>query len=260
MLNPNIPPPDDAQMTRLAKGLGIPLDASMYEKASPKAGLDVGQWFYIFIAGKLRIALREDDMVAYICEAEASVNDEEIIETLKICNFVDAHIPPSGHIHGLLSHQWVPVCEGKANSQPIWTDYCLPGEPQKLIPANTLRLMSLNLESLWERTHFNNTKLKAGTNIRTEEENGVIRFYAQNEGILHIFRDTISVLLIIEGDINYKIGNLEFDGEIFIKGSVGLNFSVSSESNITVGENVETRIVALGNVQAQFVQDAQKKP
>lgn len=495
-----VSPPDDAQMNWLAKGLGMPLDASMCEKAGPKAGFDVGQSFYIFMAGKLRIALREDGMIAYVCEAEPDANDDEIVETLKICNFVDAHIPPSGHIHGLLAHQWVPVCEGSANTQPIWTQYCLPGESETVFPMHTLRLMSGHLETLWERSAFKNTFLggyaglaattddvlatvktednpargsdvfgrylsetnvylpqpvagenvvkegdaykatsygyvlliddilsvqpplwidaegvyaywcsldsrsrpvtledvqhdlkehgvvdgikqgaieelldavqegnqpkeahliaegippvhgqnaafeivvgshnrsgplrsdgsvdfrrvdldpevvsgqeiaiahqptagksgkniygneikgrdgstagiKAGTNVFAEEQNGEIHYFSRVGGVIKFMRNELSVvdLLIIEGDINYKTGNLEFKGEVFIKGSVGPNFTVSAESHITVVGNVEsgatimskgnitvgkgiigrkTRVMAVGHVQAQFVQDA----
>ena len=121
--------------------------------------------------------------------------------------------------------------------------------------------------------------IKAGKNVRAEEIDGEIHFYATEEGVLKFLRDELSVvdLLIIEGDINYKTGNLEFNGEIFIKGSVGPNFTISAESSITVAGNVEsgatlmakgnvtvgkgiigrkTRVMALGNVQTQFVQDA----
>lgn len=494
------PPPDEAKMIWLAQGLKHPIEASMFEKAPPKAGLDAGQNFYVLPAGRLRLALREDGMVAYITEVAAGVNDDEILETLRICNLVDAEIPPGGHLHGLLTKGWVAVCAGQPNREAIWTEYCLPGEPNKILPVDTLKLMSNSLNHLWEHPNiaeaypglycgvsalpgdvlanvhttmasskgydifgrhlvvllpdaaqpvagenviFENDQfqatcyghvflednvlsvkppfwmdrdstqlywclldsrsrpvtendvqsfldqqkivkgidqqkietllteipngehtpgahliaqgqipehgkdaylellvdtqkrtgkmredgsvdfrevdftpeakpdaeiarlhppkpgvdgenlhgekapayqgkmldIKTNDHVRKEEKEGIIHYYALNEGVVTRTRHALMVLdlLVIDGDINYKTGNLKFSGEIFIRGTVGPSFSVIADGNITVGGNVETgaklmskgnvlvgkgisgrktRVIALGDIQAQFVSES----
>ncbi|MFT5366042.1 MAG: hypothetical protein ACI8V2_000984 [Candidatus Latescibacterota bacterium] len=495
-----VPPPDEAKMLWLAQGLKQPIEASVYKKAPPKAGLDTGQNFYMINAGRLRLALREDGMVAYISEVADGVNDEEILETLKICNLVDTDIPPGGHIHGLLSRGWVQVCAGQVDQESISTKYNYPGEPTKALPIDTLKLMSQEIEGLWAKPDMGTaypglhcgltalpgdvlatiqTKLapvggydifgrhllsklsdlsqpKLGENvvldgnqfrascygyvvlfenvlsikppfwidqeaihlywclldhrprpvtehdvqafldknhivegiqqkiietllteipegkhtlgahlvaeaeapvhgkdgylellvdtqkrigtlhndgsvdfgavdfkpeaqpnveiarlhpasvgkpgrtirgeiakphqgiamrlnqdesIRVEEKEGILHYFATKAGVVKHTRTEILILdlLVIDGDINYKTGNLNFQGEIFIKGSVGPSFSVIANGNITVGGNVEigakimskgnilvgkgisgrkTRVIALGHIQAQFVSDA----
>lgn len=494
------PPPDEAKMLWLAQGLKQTIEPSMYQKAPPKAGLDAGQGFYIVPAGRLRLALREDGMVAYISELSEGVNNEEILDTMRQCNLVDAQIPPGGHIHGLLSNGWVQVCTGQPDQASVWTEYYCPGEPDQALPVDTLKLMSQSIARLWDdpdisavypslycgltalpgdvlatvqttatpeggydifgrylmpnladtsqpkvgenvildgeqyrascygyvvlqdnvlsvkppfwidqesvRLYWclldqrarpvtehdvqafldkNNIvegiqqqtieslltdipegkhatgahlvaeaeapvhgkdaylellvdthkrigtirgdgsvdfsavdfKLEAQTNaeiarlhpvvtgkpgrtirgeiakphqgvamplktndaIRTENKDGIIHYYATKSGVVRHTRTEISVLdfLLIEGDINYKTGNLNFQGEIFISGSVGPSFSIVADGNITVCGSVDTgakimskgnvlvgkgisgrktRVMALGYIQAQFVSDA----
>ena len=494
-----VPPPDEAKMVWLAHGLKQAIKPSTYQKAPPKAGLDTGQNFYVLPAGRLRLALREDGMVVYVTEVAEGVNDEEILETLKVCNLVGAEIPPSGHIHGLLSRGWVQVCVGQSDQESVWTEYRCPGEPTKILPVETLKSMSQLIENLWDQpdisaaypslycgltalsgdvlaaiqttvapikgydifgrqlgaklpelsqpdpgenvvfdgeeyrascygyvtlldnvlsvkppfwmdresvrlywclldsrerpvtehdiqgfldknniaegiqqktietllmdipegTHMTGAhllaegeapvhgkdanlellvdtrkrigalredgsvdfrgvdfvpeaqpnieiarlhpatkgqpgrtihgeeakaidgtalKLKNDDNIRVEEKEGIIHYYATKEGAVKHTRTEISILdlLVIDGDINYKTGNLNFAGEIFISGSVGPSFSVIADGNITVGGNVETgakimskgnvlvgkgilgrktRVMALSHIQAQFVSE-----
>ena len=495
-----VPPPDEAKMVWLAQGVKQPINSSMYTKAPPKAGLDAGQNVYVIVVGRLKLALREDGMVAYITEVAEGVNDEEIVETLRNCNLVDAEIPPGGHIHGLLANGWVQVCAGQSDREPVWTEYCYPGEAKEILPVDTLKLMSQKIASLWDHSDisaayvglycgltalpgdvlanlqttvapakgydifgrhlinklpepsqpepgenvvfdgeqfqascygyvvlvdnvlsvkppfwidresiqlywclldsrsrsvtehdiqsfldqnkivagiqqhvietllteipegkhskgahliaqgeapvhgkdahlellvdtqkrigvlrgdgsvdFRNvdfvpeaqpnveiarlhaaTKGKSGRNIygevapavdgtamqlkvhasiREDKKDNVIHYYANKEGVVKYNRTEIAVLdlLVIDGDINYKTGNLKFQGEIFISGSVGPSFSVVADGNITVGGNVETgakimskghvlvgkgisgrktRVMALGHIQAQFVSEA----
>jgi uncharacterized protein len=121
--------------------------------------------------------------------------------------------------------------------------------------------------------------LRVGDNVRVEIQNGVEQFYSTIEGMLKITDDEVSVveLLTIDGDVGFHTGNLQFGGEIYIKGSVIQSFSVKAEGDITVGGSVEnmvtlvsggnitvgkgivgrkTKVAARGAVRAQFVQNA----
>jgi len=121
--------------------------------------------------------------------------------------------------------------------------------------------------------------LEAGDNVRVEYQDGVELFLATTTGLLAQNAQEISVsrLLHINGDVDFNTGNLDFDGEISIQGSVIQGFSVKATSNITITGTVEsgatvmagrnltvgrgilgrkTRVTARDTVRAQFVQEA----
>ena len=122
-------------------------------------------------------------------------------------------------------------------------------------------------------------RLQAGENVRAELDGDVEQYYALIDGVLRIDGNELSVaeLLTINGDVNFKTGNLSFGGEIYIDGSVLSGFSVSAGANITVTGTVEpggvlksggdvtvgkgilgrkSCVAAEGSVRAQFVQEA----
>ena len=121
--------------------------------------------------------------------------------------------------------------------------------------------------------------LVAGENVRVERGDGIEHFFATVDGALRRTDGVLSVaeLLTIQGDVSFATGNLRFDGQIHISGSVGQGFAVEADGDITVGESVEpgarvssqadvtvgqgilgqqTRVMARGTVRAQFVQEA----
>ena len=122
--------------------------------------------------------------------------------------------------------------------------------------------------------------LKAGENIQvSREDGGIEKFSVMIAGILRRRDDELSAveLLTLAEDVSFNTGNLDFNGEIYIDGSVVQGFSVKSEGDITISGTVEagaavisqgnisigrgivgrrTKVVARGSMRAQFVQEA----
>lgn len=122
--------------------------------------------------------------------------------------------------------------------------------------------------------------LRAGANVQVEEDGKGGRIYlATADGGLKLVREEVAVVdtLVIEGSVGFDTGNLQFAGEIIVKGNVGQGFTVKAGADITVcgsidagsvvaaGGNIavgygilgrKTKVVAVGDVRAQFVQEA----
>jgi len=121
--------------------------------------------------------------------------------------------------------------------------------------------------------------LAAGDNVRARPVGDVYEYYSAIDGAVRLEDDTLSVspCLTVVGDVNFDTGNLDFDGEIFVDGSVTQGFSVSargaitiagavepgssvtSTSNVTIGKGIvgqKTRVRVGGTLRAQFVQEA----
>jgi uncharacterized protein (DUF342 family) len=116
--------------------------------------------------------------------------------------------------------------------------------------------------------------------VRTEERGEKISYYAQKDGNLRFAQNrlTIADIYPVAGNVDSSTGNLDQQEDIQISGSVMAGFTVRSQGNIaiagsiyngakvmaggdiSVGEGiigVETRVVALGNLRAFFIQDAE---
>ena len=118
----------------------------------------------------------------------------------------------------------------------------------------------------------------AGENVRTETEGDVIKFYSKIDGNVHIKGDTIQVnpVYVVQGDVNYEVGNIDVRTDVQISGSVCSGFSIKAGGTVTVNGMVEsgaavnsqgdvliaqgvvgdtTKVVALGNVETKFIQN-----
>ncbi|WP_265445957.1 DUF342 domain-containing protein [Acetivibrio straminisolvens] len=72
--------------------------------------------------------------------------------------------------------------------------------------------------------------------VREEHKDGVTYLYALKSGAVHYEGDKISVSnhLEIDGDVDFKTGNIDFDGFVSIKGTVADGFSVVSTQDIEI--------------------------
>ena len=118
-----------------------------------------------------------------------------------------------------------------------------------------------------------------GEAISARASGEVTMLYAEKDGLLRVSDTEILVtdVLTIDGDVDFSTGNLKFNGEILVNGSVNASFSVKAEGDITITGTVEAgsevvsrrnvsvsrgivgrkaRVSAGGSVQSQFVQDA----
>ncbi|WFR55697.1 FapA family protein [Anaerocolumna sp. AGMB13025] len=76
--------------------------------------------------------------------------------------------------------------------------------------------------------------------VKEVYENGVTSLYSLRKGAVHYSGDKILVsnLLEISGDVDFKTGNIDFDGFVSVKGIVGDNFSISADKDIEILGNL----------------------
>ncbi|HAR62986.1 MAG: hypothetical protein DKM50_03840 [Candidatus Margulisiibacteriota bacterium] len=90
--------------------------------------------------------------------------------------------------------------------------------------------------------------LKAGNNVvATVVEDGM-EFHAKITGCPKLIGNTVHVSsqYIIETDIDFSVGNVEFNGDIVIKGDVLDGFKVIASGNIDVHGNIKNAIIEAG--------------
>lgn len=95
--------------------------------------------------------------------------------------------------------------------------------------------------------------VKAGPGVRIEDGvRGFLHFYAERDGALKAVPGEVSVTdtLVIDSDVGFDTGNLEYAGEIVVHGSVGQGFTVKAGSSVYVFGSVDNgaTIVAGGDV------------
>ena len=85
-----------------------------------------------------------------------------------------------------------------------------------------------------------------GDNVILSEDVTEVR--AGISGQIHVENDKISVLPVhvVDGDIDYSTGNLEFVGDLVIRGSVLDGFEIRADGNITVEGTVGSSVVRAG--------------
>lgn len=113
-------------------------------------------------------------------------------------------------------------------------------------------------------------KAAAGVELYYAEQAGVVRYQGQALSVVNI--------LTLEKGVDYETGNINFAGDVFIKGTVAEGFSVRAGGSVTVTETVSegaeivsvngdvtvgrgvvgrrTKIAAKGTVRVQFAHDA----
>jgi uncharacterized protein (DUF342 family) len=78
--------------------------------------------------------------------------------------------------------------------------------------------------------------LMAGKNVRTEESENEVYYYADETGVILYQKNSIAVhpILTITGDVDYSIGNLHYNGDIKIMGDVLPDFKVEASGKIII--------------------------
>ena len=119
----------------------------------------------------------------------------------------------------------------------------------------------------------------AGQNVKTVSETNAVNFVAEIDGAVNISGETIEVLPIfnVSGDVDYESGNIDLPMNVEIGGTVRSGFTVKSGGSVVIGGAIEngadihakgdvvaaqgifgeeTKVVALGNVEAKFIQNS----
>ena len=120
--------------------------------------------------------------------------------------------------------------------------------------------------------------LAAGDNMVVERKGNVEIFKAAASGILRCDAGKIAVVrvLSVDGPVGFNTGNLDFEGQVRIDGSVARGFSVKAEDHVIIAGSVDpgatvqakgdvevsggisgnrTKVLAGGSVRAQSVED-----
>ena len=123
------------------------------------------------------------------------------------------------------------------------------------------------------------TPIHVGGNISTTEKEGKIEYRSKVNGLLKTTNNSISIteVLCIDGNVDFNSGNINFPGDILVKGSISSGFSVTAGGDINVigtiedGANVtafgnlsvkagivgsKTRVVVKGSLNARFIQQS----
>ena len=101
-----------------------------------------------------------------------------------------------------------------------------------------------------EATVFEPVKTPIGKNtaVDKKDENKVIAFV---DGMVSLKKDKVNVepVMIVDGDVDYASGNIDFDGAVIVKGGMKAGFKVKSGGDVTVKEVVEDALIETdGNV------------
>jgi len=84
-----------------------------------------------------------------------------------------------------------------------------------------------------------------GDNIRVEDKGKVVEYYAQINGELILDGNRMSVepVLVIEGDVGPKTGNIRFSGIVNVQGNVKDTFKIVANKDIIVEGNVGNAVI-----------------
>lgn len=97
---------------------------------------------------------------------------------------------------------------------------------------------------------------KSGNDIQMPVGQNVInvddwRLYAAINGHLHIFLDkriNVIPIIVIDGDVDYSTGNIDFKGSIIVRGSVQPDFFVKAGGNVEVCGTISGGTVEANNI------------
>ena len=91
------------------------------------------------------------------------------------------------------------------------------------------------------------TKVGAGA-VTREGDDGLIHFHADRDGVVRYIPGEVAVVdtMTIEGNVGFETGNLEFKGEVVVKGSITQGYNVKATGDVIVLGNVEGATIASG--------------
>lgn len=88
--------------------------------------------------------------------------------------------------------------------------------------------------------------LTAGTGVRVSDDG--MRFFSEINGSVMLNGSVIEVVntYVVEGDVDYSTGNIDFNGNVFINGNVLDGFTVVAQGDVVVARNVESAVLRAG--------------
>ena len=139
-------------------------------------------------------------------------------------------ILPDGSIDLRDRNSVVGVEEGQLLGKVISATKGIPGK----------NLIGENIET----TDGKEISFKAGENVRGEGD-PPHAFFAEINGNIYITSDTIDIkkVFIVDGDVDYEVGNIDTTHDVQINGNISAGFRVKSGGSISVGGLIEAGAV-----------------
>ena len=139
-------------------------------------------------------------------------------------------ILPDGSIDLRDRNSVVGVEEGQPLGKVISATKGIPGK----------NLIGENIETTDGKEIF----FKAGENVRGEGD-PPHAFFAEINGNIYITSDTIDIkeVFIVDGDVDYEVGNIDTTHDVQINGNISAGFIVKSGGSISVGGLIEAGAV-----------------
>ncbi|MCK5323565.1 MAG: DUF342 domain-containing protein, partial [Desulfobulbaceae bacterium] len=123
-------------------------------------------------------------------------------------------------------------------------------------------------------------KIDLGDGVKAGKKEDKILYIAKKAGNVHFSQKKLTIVNLyhVAGDVDYETGNLDLETDLLISGSVLSGFTVKSKGNICIKGSVDngatvfakgdlsvekgiigkkTRVIALGNLETAYIQDAE---
>jgi len=97
---------------------------------------------------------------------------------------------------------------------------------------------------------------KGFNNVKAVKSEDKIMFYSTIKGQVNLVGDkgvSVNQKYVIEGNVDNKTGNIDFEGDVIIEGSIMAGFTVNAGGNIIVKGSVyqRTKLTSKGNIEVQ---------
>lgn len=103
-----------------------------------------------------------------------------------------------------------------------------------------------------DATHGKPAQLVAGRSIQKLDKDGEAHYFATSDGALHYVGKKVylSDILLLKDGVNFATGNIDFIGDVVIKGPISAGFSVQAGGDIVVVGTVEdgVSLLATGDI------------
>lgn len=148
-----VTPDKDDTLAWILKGLGRESNAAGRRRAGQEAGDDAGQWFYQLFFSECSLSVRADCLTAYVGSVSklASLPKlAELIGSTRLKDPVELTVQQVRESLMVEPPTWVKLCCGRAAVPVGAPDYCIPGDPDTVLPAENLEGWSKSRQDLIE--------------------------------------------------------------------------------------------------------------
>lgn len=209
-----------------------------------------------------------------------AVSREQLLDELKSAGVIFgieeaalAEIVQTGRATNTICARGIPACEGESAKLKFFIDPDSQGRPVEMEDGRVdfketnnflcVEEGQLLVEKIPATAGIPGTDVyglplpaKPGKDIRLPVGKNVInvdewRLYAAINGHLHIFLDkriNVIPIIIIDGDVDYSTGNIDFKGSVIVRGSIQQDFAVKAGGNVEVCGTISGGMVEASSI------------